>query len=1059
MSTTPQTLHAGPLRLRLLGRFEIEGLEEKALGTRKGRALVRRLAAALGSPVPVDELVETLWGDDLPRHPHDQVSVLVSRVRGVLGAERVRRGDAGYWLDADWIDVVELEARTREVEERLRQGQVSSALAAAQAALALARGALLPEEDAPWVDESRASADRLLARARLSAAETALAVGDPATARAAAEAALDHDPYDEAALRLVMRADVLGGRPAAALAIHETFRERLSEDLGVDPGPETQALHLAVLRGQVPAEARGVLAAAPDLVGRAAELAALDAALDRARDGDAAAVVVEGDAGIGKSLLLRTWAARASASGAVVVSGSCDELGRALPLQPVVDGVASLLAAAGRKQAAHILGRDAALLAPLVGAPDAGDVAALVATVVDPDANRLALFGALAAALGRAAGSHPAVLVVDDLHLAAAGTAEFLAFALRRVPHILVVATRRPDPGPDLHRAQRLALGPLGIEEVAALVGGDRAAALHERSGGHPLFLVELARAAAAGEDELPRSIVEAVDARVVRLGGAAGSLRMAAVLGPVVDVDLLAAVTGRSVPELLDDLERGAAARLLVPRGTALAFAHELVRLAVEAATSPARRTAAHRAAAQHLALRADADPLAVAAHARLGEDPVRAAEALVRAAALAAERFEAQAAERLLDEAVALRDGAVARIARGRLRIARFDLARAKEDADRAIALGGGSHALELAGFVAYYLRDYEAARRYADEGVERAGDAAVRASCMALAGRIRHTRGELEDAASLLAEAVAVSPPAVRGLAQVWWGALLGHVGDTDAAVDMARRGVLEPNSPHPFGTLHGWFALAQAHGTAGRWAEALDAVDELEREAELRGDRRFPAIGANLRGWLMRGAGFLARAAELHIAAAEMPTAPMTLEPHYAALLDLCDDCLAAGDPAGAERALERCAGMLEWRGSMSWRHHERYKLAVARLALAGGDHTGASERAAGVAAAARDRPNRRYELRARLLGATADARAGRQVDVDALSAVVEEFAPLAGPDGWRDVGLLASAARCDPWFAAAERLAARVVEGARRRVDVDTDTVAAALRRELDALRR
>ena len=68
---------------------------------------------------------------------------------------------------------------------------------------------------------------------------------------------LDADPYDEAALRLVMRAQAAAGRPASALAAYARFRQRLAEDLGVDPAPETTALHTALLRGAAARGARG----------------------------------------------------------------------------------------------------------------------------------------------------------------------------------------------------------------------------------------------------------------------------------------------------------------------------------------------------------------------------------------------------------------------------------------------------------------------------------------------------------------------------------------------------------------------------------------------------------------------------------------------------------------------------------------------------------------------------------------------------------------------------------------------------------------------------------
>jgi DNA-binding SARP family transcriptional activator len=234
------------LRVRLLGGLVVEGMEPRAVGSRKARTLLAALAVARG-PVGVDALAEVLWGDDLPAKPADQVGVLVSRLRGVLGAERLVRSDAGYELRADWVDVRVLEARTAEAVEQLRRGEVVEARLGATMALDVARGPLLPEEDGRWLDGPRAAVDRALSAAGAVAAEAALAVGDAWGAAAAASVGLERDPYDEAALRALMRAHAAAGRPASALAAYAEVRARLADDLGVSPSPETEALHRSLL--------------------------------------------------------------------------------------------------------------------------------------------------------------------------------------------------------------------------------------------------------------------------------------------------------------------------------------------------------------------------------------------------------------------------------------------------------------------------------------------------------------------------------------------------------------------------------------------------------------------------------------------------------------------------------------------------------------------------------------------------------------------------------------------------------------------------------------------
>jgi DNA-binding SARP family transcriptional activator len=114
------------LRVRLLGDLEVEGCDPGALGRRQVRTLLKVLALGRGRPVSVDRLIDCLWGDEPPSRPADQVSVLASRLRSVVGPDRVRRSDAGYALAVDWLDLDALEVYAVEADRRLADGQVGS---------------------------------------------------------------------------------------------------------------------------------------------------------------------------------------------------------------------------------------------------------------------------------------------------------------------------------------------------------------------------------------------------------------------------------------------------------------------------------------------------------------------------------------------------------------------------------------------------------------------------------------------------------------------------------------------------------------------------------------------------------------------------------------------------------------------------------------------------------------------------------------------------------------------------------------------------------------------
>src|SRR5450631_551190 len=143
------------LSVRVLGEFEVDGVEPSALGSRKGRALLRLLALARGHAVSAEALALALWRDALPSRPADQVAVLVSRLRTVVGRHRLEHSDAGYRLHYDWLDADELADLVAEIERRQAAGNVGGAAAAARVALSLVRGELVVEQE-PWAEARRA---------------------------------------------------------------------------------------------------------------------------------------------------------------------------------------------------------------------------------------------------------------------------------------------------------------------------------------------------------------------------------------------------------------------------------------------------------------------------------------------------------------------------------------------------------------------------------------------------------------------------------------------------------------------------------------------------------------------------------------------------------------------------------------------------------------------------------------------------------------------------------------------------------------------------------------
>ena len=872
------------------------------------------------------------------------------------------------------------------------------------------------------------------------AATALLEAGDWMAAADAASAAAERDPYDEAALRVLLRAHVLGGRVAGALSIYASARERLADELGTDPSPETAALYTAILRGEVTAPARpgqadagsgpaGAGAAGVGLVGRNDELARLEAVAARARGGAAEVVVVDGEAGIGKTTLLRAWAGLRTAAGDTVLMASCGPLDRSMPLDALLTALASLLRGLGPETAADILGADAALLAPLLNlAPGPRLPPMLADSMLGP----AVLYSALVRTLGRLAERAPLVVVADDAHLAGPALADWLRFARRENLAVTAVAAIRSGEGEPVPATTSIHLGALGRDAAAELVGPGRVDELYARSKGHPLFLTELAQQAAGAE--LPASLVESVSARCDELGPAGLLLRTAAVIGPDLDVDLLAAVLGRPAVALLDDAEQAVLKQFLVDQDGMFRFRHELVREALAASATAGRAALLHRQTGRVLDHRPGADPLTVAGHARLGGDLALASRALREASARAAERFDYAAAEALLDDAMRLDASPDGRLARARVRTLRGRYAEALADVEQAGPAGPA--ALEVGAWAAYFGRDFAQAAQFAEDGALAADDPATRARCLAAGGRTHHAAGDLARAELLLGEAFSLAEGADRVAAAGWLGVLRAHQSRVEEALALLRpaaRGQI--GVEHTSATMHSLLFTGHAHALAGRPAQALDALAGYTAEVERRQVPRFAGRGVNFAGWVLRNLGAGEEALDHHHQALEAGQGQGTADVTIAALEDLAEQCLETGDPDGARARLAEASALLQGNLVFGWRLRLKHQLLTGRLALLAGDGERALAQARELEARAAALGVPRYTSVARLLAHRANHALGGPADPDAVAADLDLLDGAAAIEAWWWTCDLAGDFAQAAWRDRAADRAARLARGA------------------------
>jgi class 3 adenylate cyclase len=236
------------VEVRLLGPLEV-GVEGRRLEVRrqKQRALLALLALRAGEVVPTDRLVDELWGDEPPKAAVGSLQNFVSELRKMLGAEVLVTRSPGYLLDIP-RDAVDVHCFDRMVREAGREAPEQRA-ASLRDALGLWRGPALADvqlEDAMVAEAVRLEESRVAAwEDRL---EAELELGRQSQVIGELESLIAKHPLRERPVGLLMLALYRGGRQADALDAYRRSRERLVEELGIDPSHELKRLEQAILR-------------------------------------------------------------------------------------------------------------------------------------------------------------------------------------------------------------------------------------------------------------------------------------------------------------------------------------------------------------------------------------------------------------------------------------------------------------------------------------------------------------------------------------------------------------------------------------------------------------------------------------------------------------------------------------------------------------------------------------------------------------------------------------------------------------------------------------------
>jgi DNA-binding SARP family transcriptional activator len=642
------------LELKFLGDLEIvrDGARLALPPSKKTRALLAYLALT-GRAFRREHLCELLW--EIPDDPRGSLRWSLSKLRRLVDDDdrpRIVADRASVRFDATdvAIDVVALESLAANgIDER--------PIDELEAAAARYTGAPLEglefatfHEFAAWCVAERERATG--AQIKLLKTLVKRTSHEPERALPHARALVGLAPYDEQARAALIRLLVTVGRSDRAEQQYHAGARLLKEagaaptgelyrawrgtvapvaapSVPVPPVPPPSADGRARLEppDATPAATRAAKPSADHaLVGRDAELAAIEAALTDACDARRCrAVLVSGEPGIGKSRLLESACALARGAGALLLHAAAYESETVRPFALFIDAL--------RRQ----------------------DPAAAAAVFDESDSsNRDRLFERLAALIHERAQSGPVAVVFDDLQWSDESSAAALHYIVRtsgNVPLLVLLAARNDELHDNtavlkglrelrhaglLDDVELSALDDEAVREIIRLrvpaADGER---LSKGCAGNPLLAIELARAELAGENG--QSLGEVVQERLARFDADGGDvLRWAAVLAPRIDAATLARLTGLDWNRIGEALETAARQSMLLPTDRGFKFSHDLIARSIYSGISPARRRTMHRRVAELLEEDAVLDPeraADLAHHAAQSGDPGLAARAMVSA------------------------------------------------------------------------------------------------------------------------------------------------------------------------------------------------------------------------------------------------------------------------------------------------------------------------------------------------------------------------------------------------------------------------------------------
>jgi DNA-binding SARP family transcriptional activator/predicted ATPase/biotin operon repressor len=681
-----------PFIIKLLGGLELRRHDgvPVALTSRVARSVLAYLIVHRDRAHTREHLVGVFWPDEPETQARRKLSQALWKIGAALGQDVLMADSLAVRFSPDVAVQLDLDA----FESVFTRGSPEAAdQQAVQAALNAYRGEFMAGYSNDWVLDTREQFREALLTGLERLARRAEARGDLEQALEFSRRVVGLEPLREQAHREVMRLCLILNRPREALEQFERCRKVLLEELGEEPLPATRALYQRIQLGESSGTSESVeLERSIPLVGRETERAVLLEHLEQARRRRGGMVLLEAEAGLGKTRLLTEIAQDATWRGFEVRFGRGQEWGVLEPYAAIREVLETDLTPLRLELLSEHVDalwlREAARIVRAFERPGTSLTASL-----PPEQERSRLREAITRIVLALAGIVPQLIVLDDLQWLDDASLEWLAplmRALRGAPLMIVLGYRpgeaRERPAVwqalealDREGGRRIKLEALSGPEVAQLVrralGTSVETPLERRlqleSQGNPLFVLEtlqvlieqggLRQASLSDQSELPLpgSVREVIVSRLTRLDPRTRvALDAAAVIGTGFGSELCGAVSGLSRAATLEALDALIRRGFLMQSDAGIGFSHDRLRQIVYAELLEADRRALHAATARALEGLGSNDPALLALHFDEGGVRDRALEFHRRAAERAVGVYAYSAALEHLDRAVMLTD-----------------------------------------------------------------------------------------------------------------------------------------------------------------------------------------------------------------------------------------------------------------------------------------------------------------------------------------------------------------------------------------------------------------